>query len=333
MIKKILILKVGALGDVVRTTYLLPGIRKRYNEEIEIFWITSKNAYDLLKNNKYIDKILFIENRKDMEKIKRITFDWIISLEDEEELYNYISEVSYKKLSGVYREDNILKYTNDLKQWFDMGLLSKYGKEKADQLKKINNFSHTEIFSKGLNIEIKEPYFFGDSILENKVKNEIKKLKNYRIIGLNLNAGKRWPSKALNTDEAKKLIKILTENKNNFLLILGGREDYEKNKFLIKEFEKENNIFLIKPVEILEFAAIIKNLDILITSDTLALHLAIAQEIQTISYYAPTSAVEIDTFGKGNKIVSDKDDYCTYKPFVDNSSITAEKILNYINLK
>lgn len=330
MIRKILILKVGALGDVVRTTYFLPGIRKRYNEEVEIFWITSKNAYDLLKNNEYIDKILFIENKEDIEKIKEITFDWIISLEDEEELYNYISEVSYKKLSGVYKEDNILKYTDDLKQWFDMGLLSKYGKEKADQLKKINNLSHTEIFSKGLNIEIKEPYFFGDNLLENKIKNEIKKIKNYKIIGLNLNAGKRWPSKSLNTDEAKKLIKVLVENKSNFLIVLGGKENYERNKLLMKGLEKENNIFLIKPVEVLEFAAIIKNLNLLITSDTLALHLAIAQGVRTISYYAPTSAAEIDTFGKGDKIVSDKDDYCTYKPFVDNSGITAKKILNCI---
>lgn len=330
MSKKVLILKVGALGDVVRTTYFLPGIRKKYNEEVNIFWITSKNAYDLLKNNKYIDKILFIESKEEMEKIKKITFDWIISLEDEEELYDCISEILYKKISGVYRKDNTLKYTEDLKQWFDMGLLSKYGKEKADQLKKINKFSHAEIFSKGLDIEIKEPYFFGDNILENQIKNRIKKLENYKIIGLNLNAGKRWPSKALNINEAKKLIKILSEDKKNFLFILGGTEDYERNKSLIDMIDKKDNVLLIEPVDILEFAAIIKNLDLLITSDTLALHLAIAQGIRTISYYAPTSAVEIDTFGKGKKIISDKDDYCTYKSFVDNSSITAEKILNYI---
>ena len=61
-------------------------------------------------------------------------------------------------------------------------------------------------------------------------------------------------------------------------------------------------------------------------SDTLALHIAISQKIKTISYYAPTSAVEIETFGMGEKVISTSDDYCSYKPNADNSTVTAERI-------
>ena len=70
----------------------------------------------------------------------------------------------------------------------------------------------------------------------------------------------------------------------------------------------------------------VRGLDLLITSDTLALHLAIAQGVPSVSYYAPTSATEINTFGTGRKIVSTSPDYCNYRPDADNSTITAGRI-------
>lgn len=331
--EKILILKIGALGDVIRTTYFLPGLKRLYGNFVEIYWITSNTAFELLEENKYIDKLIKIEDEKEMQKLENENFDWIISLEDEKEIFEKIENFKFKKLSGVYKKKEYLTYTEDLKEWFDMGLLSKYGKEKADILKKDNKLSHKEIFSKGLNIDILEPYFFNDTNLEKKINKNFEKYNKKYLIGLNLNAGKRWPSKALKVEEGKKLIQELLKDKKNHLFILGGKEELEINTFLVQDFIKEKNITLMNPCELKEFAAIIKNLDLLITSDTLALHLAIAQKVKTISYYAPTSAVEIDTFGNGEKIISEKEDYCSYNPFVDNSTITAEKILEKIKLK
>ncbi len=78
---------------------------------------------------------------------------------------------------------------------------------------------------------------------------------------------------------------------------------------------------------ILIFASVIKACDYIITSDSLALHLAIAQKIPNLSFYAPTSAAEIDTFGTGVKVISTSEDYCSYKPDADNSTITNDRIL------
>lgn len=152
--EKILILKIGALGDVIRTTYFLPGLKRLYGNFVEIYWITSNTAFELLEENKYIDKLIKIEDEKEMQKLENENFDWIISLEDEKEIFEKIENFKFKKLSGVYKKKEYLTYTEDLKEWFDMGLLSKYGKEKADILKKDNKLSHKEIFSKGLNIDI-----------------------------------------------------------------------------------------------------------------------------------------------------------------------------------
>lgn len=327
MLKSILILKVGALGDVVRTTYLLPSIIKKYGNA-KIYWITSKIAFDLLKYNKYINSLIVIDDNVKMKEIENIQFDLILSLEDEEEIFSKIEKIKYKKISGVFRKNKILTYTEDLKEWFDMGLISKYGKEKADFFKKENQKSHAEIFAEGLKIEKLKPYFFNDIKIEEEVISTFSFFKKENVlVGLNLNAGKRWPSKALRIEEGKKLVKLLlNDNENNYILLLGGKEDLDYNQKIMENFKNFERVKLIKPCNLNKFSAIIKNLDILICSDTLALHLAISQSVKTVSYYAPTSAAEIDTFNLGEKVISRSEDYCSYKSNVDTTTITAERI-------
>lgn len=328
--KKVLILKVGALGDVIRTTYFLPGIKKKYIENIKIFWITSKLAIEILRNNKYIDELVDINNVNKLQEVLENEFDWVISLEDEKEIFEKIKKIKYKKISGVFIKDNKIDYTNDLKEWFDMGLISKYGKNKADILKKSNKLGHSEIFSKALEIEIKEPYFFNNTEIEKNIKEEIARYRKYKLIGLNLNAGKRWTSKSLSLTKGISLIEKLLTHLDIYIFILGGEEDKENNKKLLESFRGKERIKMIEPRSLEEFAAIIKNLDLLVSSDTLALHLAIAQRIKNVSYYSPTSAAEIDTFGFGEKVISTAKDYCSYNKITDTSSITVEKIYDKI---
>jgi heptosyltransferase-2 len=80
----------------------------------------------------------------------------------------------------------------------------------------------------------------------------------------------------------------------------------------------------------LRLAAIIGCLDYLITSDSLAAHLGIAQGIPFTAFFAPTSAVEIDTWGYGRAVVSTAADYCSYRKDADNSSINAERIIDTV---
>ena len=79
---------------------------------------------------------------------------------------------------------------------------------------------------------------------------------------------------------------------------------------------------------ILDFSAAINTCDYIISTDSLGLHLAIAQNVPNLSFYAPTSADEIETFGNGVKIKSTSEDYCSYKKITDNSSLTSDAIFN-----
>jgi heptosyltransferase-2 len=78
---------------------------------------------------------------------------------------------------------------------------------------------------------------------------------------------------------------------------------------------------------ILRLAAVIRSLDAMITSDSLAMHLAISQRVPTLAFFAPTSAPEIDGFGVVAKLASTAADYCSYRKDADNTSITARRLL------
>src|ERR1051326_4629461 len=60
-IEKILIIKLDAMGDVLRTTSILPSLKKKFPES-HLTWITKKASLKILENNPLIDKILTIDS-------------------------------------------------------------------------------------------------------------------------------------------------------------------------------------------------------------------------------------------------------------------------------
>src|SRR5687767_3245003 len=75
--RRILIIKLGALGDVVRTAALLPGLQ-RFTEELpHITWLTSPDAIPLVERMKGVDRVLPFTPEAllplDIEK-----FDWVL---------------------------------------------------------------------------------------------------------------------------------------------------------------------------------------------------------------------------------------------------------------
>ena len=49
--------------------------------------------------------------------------------------------------------------------------------------------------------------------------------------------------------------------------------------------------------------------------------------VRVVAFFAPTSAAEIDLFGRGEKVASTSPDYCSYRREADNSSITTARLL------
>ena len=320
---RILIIKLGAIGDVIRTTSILAGLKDKY-KDCEIDWITKKESFDILKNNDLISNIYLID--KNLIKLENKKYELIINLDDNTNACKLATEVKSEKIIGVYLKDGKKTYTDDSSLWFDMGLISKFGKQKADELKAKNEKTYQQIMYEILYLEYKkqEPILilnnnelnFGKGFSK---KNDLKD--NDLIIGINTGAGGRWKDKKLSVEETAQLIdklnnEIKIDDKNIKLLLFGGPEEKERNN-KIESLIKSGIIDAGCENSLMEFASLISLCNILITSDSLAMHIGIALKKKIIAFFYPTSSAEIELYGRGTKIIGKGNSYCSYQPKCD----------------
>ena len=74
----ILVIKLGAIGDVIRTTAILPGLREKY-KDCRIDWVVKRLSFDVLKNNRLVDNVYMIEEYKPVK-----SYDFVIFLDYED---------------------------------------------------------------------------------------------------------------------------------------------------------------------------------------------------------------------------------------------------------
>src|ERR1700730_13220435 len=140
----VLIIKLGATGDVVRTTPLL----RRMNGPVS--WIAAKNNLALLQG---IDREVRCVSWENRNRIADTTYDLVINLEDDRESSSFLKELRFKQLFGAHLDgDDQLTYTSDSRAWFDLSLISAYGREKADRLKLLNRRTYQELVFDGLGL-------------------------------------------------------------------------------------------------------------------------------------------------------------------------------------
>jgi heptosyltransferase-2 len=177
--KKVLIIKNGAPGDVVRTTTLLHLFR---NWEID--WLTERASRELLVNDHIhclIDDLDLIDPRK--------VYDLVINLEDSEDFVAAaLRRINCTRIFGTYVDDgDNVCYTPDSAEWFDMGLISKHGIQEANRRKLKNRSSYQEIIFRSLGYQFKgQGYVLPEHIPLPQISGDI---------AIAPKAGQRWPIK------------------------------------------------------------------------------------------------------------------------------------------
>lgn len=344
--RSILILKTAALGDVLRTTSILEGLHERY-APCRVTWLTAPGAVDLVRTHPLVHEVVAFDARApqssadSIERLKRTRWARVISLDDEEPLCALASSLSAEQLSGACLDSTGKRaYTDDVAPWFEMGLLSRLGKLEADRLKVVNRRSHAEIYAAMLGIRMGKPKLvLPRDVLERAASWRARLGLDARrpLIGLNTGAGGRWVSKQLSEERTIELAGALTREAEQrggraTFVLLGGEAEAERNRRIHEGLARSpaKVAFVDAGADnaLLDFAAIVAGLDLLITSDSLALHMAIAADVPVVVFFAPTSAAEIELYGRGEKVVSTSGDYASYRPDADNSSITVPRLVD-----
>lgn len=323
-----LIIKQGALGDVVRTSYFAGALKRKFGSELRLSWITAPASVELLRRNPHIDDLWV-----DFEAAKSWHFDRVYSLDDEMEALNQLASIGATAITGAYLENGRPVYSADAAEWFDMGLHSRFGKARADELKRINRASHGQIFSRIFDVSQVRPEFYLDPECARWAESQLPQ--GAVRVGINPYSGGRWPSKELRPEQLDQLIDQLLQGSTPFgqstaVVLLGAGADHAKNAELVARRGTAGLSTVCTDKSVQHLAGVVGALDYLISSDSLALHLAVAQDVPFTAFFSPTSAPEIDDWGIGTKVISTAADYCSYRKDADNSTITAARIMGAI---
>ncbi|MEC8495456.1 MAG: hypothetical protein VXZ39_11060, partial [Planctomycetota bacterium] len=161
----ILVIKTGALGDVLRTTAILPGLQRRF-PDLELTWLTAPAAVPLVERHRLVKRVVTCDPKEAgslaavADMLPGIHWDWVLSLDDEEPLCALASSLDAERVSGATMDGQGRRvYTDDVEPWFGMGLLSRDGKEAADARKRENQRTHPAIYADMLGIEEGRPEF------------------------------------------------------------------------------------------------------------------------------------------------------------------------------
>ena len=254
------------MGDVLRTTPLLRAINGN------VYWITQKECIPLLMAGNNLKKIIDVDYAK--RELRNMSFDLVMCLDDDIKAAELVTKFNSGSLIGSFVDvSGKVSYTDSSKEWFDMGLISKLGKEKADDLKKRNSKTYQEIIFGMIGKEFKgEEYIinFDGKLKRNKKKEEM-------LIGIEGRSDKRWPTKQW--DKYDQLGEAL-------------RRDGLRVRFF-QQREKIN-----------EYINDLSECDLIITGDTLALHVSLVLGIKSVSIFTCTSPAEIYDYGRTVKIIS-----------------------------
>jgi len=300
--KKILIIKLGAIGDVLRTTIILPALKKKYGEDILIYWMTNPESADLLKNNPMVDKVLPY-NPENTLRIQQERFDILFALEIDTPSTLLANTVNAHEKFGYY-------FNNGTTFCFNQGAELYLDTAFLHHIKIKNRKTYQELISQAC--ELQEFYNKDKPIFNLNQKHmdfaEKFKLENNLIdkdiiIGINIGSADRWQNKFYHNEKIKQLIRNLKGCK---ILILAGPNEVEKQEKLITEMKQEGIPLLgNNPKNTLdEFAAVVNICNQIICGDTMVLHLASALNKKTVALFFTNSPWEVEDYELVKKITS-----------------------------
>jgi heptosyltransferase-2 len=136
------------------------------------------------------------------------------------------------------------------------------------------------------------------------------------LVGLNTGAGGRWELKQWREDGYRELMARLGRGIGAQFLLLGGPSEEQRNARLIDG----SGAAVFDPGcrnPVRHFAALVGHCDVIVTGDTLAMHIALALGVRTVVLFGPTSAPEIELYGLGEKVLPDMSCLGCYKNSCD----------------
>jgi ADP-heptose:LPS heptosyltransferase len=311
---RVLMVKLAATGDVLRTTAFLPAIHATW-PQAKVTWLTRRGAAGLFDGNPLVDEVLTTDDAVTAARLQTETFDVVLCPDADPDAAVLAAAAKGRERRGYVRDagGRIVPLSPGAERWLAMGL--------SDTAKLANTQTYQHLVAEVLGLD---PAAVREPILEPHARDAAdvaalaaKLPGSGPLIGLNTGAGGRWAYKVWTRPHQETFLRLATDAGLRVLL-LGGPEEVEAHRALLAGaagrpvFDGGNHNSFGR------FAAWIDQCRAIVTSDSLAVHVAAARKVPAVVLFGPTSAAEIELYGRGSKIVpAGLECLCCYLPRCD----------------
>jgi heptosyltransferase-2 len=307
----ILVIKLGALGDLLRTTSILPSLKQRY-PRARITWITRADCTPLLQNLGEIDRV-WTTDAYVTARVLAEQFDLLINFDKETpstELAS-IARAKIKRGFGMSKLGSLIALNAGSEYSLNLGI--------DDELKfRVNQKSYQEVIHEMAELPVPAegvpPYQLRLSPLEEAwgrtwVETELGNSNDAPLIGINAGSGRAFATKKWHWDRYSEVALRLYQSHGVIPVLFGGPDEIELNDKIQKRLRKKS-VPVLRPGESLslrQFISLVSQCHFFITGDTLGMHVALAMGVKTLILFTSTCAQEIALYGRGKVIVGQAD--------------------------
>jgi len=299
--KNIVVIKLAAAGDVLRTTAILPPLKRAYPESF-VTWVTDPSALPLVELNPYVDRAVAFGFEAWL-SLSTQSLDLVLCLDKEERACALCSSLSAGEKRGfaLSTVGAVAPLNDGARYDYELGL--------SNEMKfHENELTYPEIFCRTAELEYKgEPYMLAlpQSAIEHAEAFLARLSPSDPVVGLNVGAGTVFANKAWTPSGFGALARAVRERLGGTAVVLGGPDDRDRAESVLRDAggtAVDGELH-----DVLDFAAVVGKMDAIVTGDTLAMHLGVALGVPTVALFGPSAPQEIDLYGAGAKVVTPLD--------------------------
>lgn len=303
---RITVVKLAAIGDVLRTTALLPGLRRKY-PGARVEWLTLWESVPLFGGNTLVHAVHGTSGSTVPASLAMVPQDIVICPDADIQTVALAQSLRLRKggrrVGFSLTEDGRVQPLSPAAQtWFVMGL--------SDDEKRRNRTTYQNLVGAILELPLPvedRPALELDAAERAAARAWFKWMTAKRalaprhVIGLNTGAGRRWPRKQWTLENQVGFIRRMHE-RGCLTVLLGGPDEAQRHLSLLQACPRDSCLDAGTDNDLRDFCARLDLCNVIVTGDTLALHVATALGKKVVALFGPTSPHEIELYGTGSKL-------------------------------
>lgn len=296
--RRILLIKLGAIGDVIRTTPLLRKL-KEVHPRARITWLT--HTPEVIPS--IVDDVL-PWTLQSLVTLRSIRFDLVINLDKDREACALATQLTADRKQGFVLKDGLPAPADEAAQ-------HKFLTGVFDDVSKANTKNYLQEMFEICGFRFGGERYLLDSFSSQGYSWKLNKKKP--VIGLNTGCGGRWVSRLWDEKNWAALAKGL-KKRGYTVVLLGGEQEHLKNKRLAAR----TGASYLGHFPLPQFVNLMDQCSLVVTGVTMALHISIGLGKPTVLINNIFNRHEFELYGNGVLLEPDRPCQCFYQASCTN---------------